>query len=201
MSLPPTPHEPPAPSESSWTSSVNRAVVAQFAPPGKYERSRGFYSTFPGVSLPNAFAVQTAETTDVWIGDSGASRHMTNDASQMYDARPRSPDEAEITISDGTRRRVKQIGKINLGFHGRTDEPITLCDVSYVPGSGFNYFSFRKARETHIVILDAVRSHNVGNNLTFPRVKSGSYLLACRLRPGTVGAKRRTALALASQIS
>ena len=91
--------------------------MAQFAPPGKYERLRGF-------SLPNAFAVQTAVTTDVWIGDSGASSHMTNDASQMYGVRPPCPDEAHITISDGTRRRVMQIGNIDV-FHGRTDEPIT----------------------------------------------------------------------------
>ena len=123
--------------------------------------------------MPNDFAVQTVETTDVWIGDSGASSHMTNDASQMYDIRPPCPDEALITISDGTRRRVMQIGNIDVVFHGRTDEPITLCDVSYVPGLGFNLFSFHKAQGTHIVILDAVGSHIVGKNLTFPRVKSG----------------------------
>jgi len=76
-----------------------------------------------------------------------------------------------------------------------------LCDVSYVPGLGFNLFSFHKAQETHIIILDAVGSHIVGKNLTFPRVKSGSYLRASRLMPGTVGTKRRTTLALASQIS
>ena len=171
--------------------------MVQFAPLGKYERPRGVYCTFSGISLPNAFVVQTAEKTDVWIGDSGTSSHMTNDATKMYDVRPPCPDEAKITISDGTRRRVKQIGNIDVVFHGRTDEPITLCDVSLCTW----FSSFQKAQKTHIVILDAVRSHNVGNNLTFPRVKSGSYLLACRLRPGTVGAKRRTALALASQIS
>ena len=80
---------------------------------------------------------------------SGASSHMTNDATKMYSVRSVSPDEAQITISDGTRRKVTQIGNIVV-FHGRTDEPITLCGVSYVPGLGFNPFSFHKAQETHI---------------------------------------------------
>ena len=65
-----------------------------------------------------------------------------------------------------------------------------MCDASYVPGLGFNLFSFHKAQETHISFLDAVGSHIVGTNLTFPRVKSGSYLRASRLMPGTVGAKK-----------
>ena len=41
----------------------------------------------------------------------------------------------------------------------------------------------------------------VGKNLTFPGEKSGSYLRASLLAPGTVGAKPRTNQALASQIS
>ena len=41
----------------------------------------------------------------------------------------------------------------------------------------------------------------MGKNLTFPCEKSGSYLRATRLVPGTVGAKPRTNRALASQIS
>ena len=41
----------------------------------------------------------------------------------------------------------------------------------------------------------------MGENLTFPCEKSGSYLRATRLAPGTVGAKPRTNQALTSQIS
>ena len=40
----------------------------------------------------------------------------------------------------------------------------------------------------------------MGENLTFPCEKSGSYLRASRLTPGTVGAKARMNRALASQI-
>ena len=86
-------------------------------------------------------------------------------------------------------------------FHGRIDEPITLCDVSYVPDLKFNLFSFHKAQQTHVIILDAEGTHIMGENLTFPCEKSGSYLRATRLAPGTVGAKPRTNQALASQMS
>ena len=75
-------------------------------------------------------------------------------------------------------------------FHGRSDEPITLCDVSYVP-----------AQQTHVIILDAAGAHIVGENLTFPCEKSESYLRASRRTFGPVEAKPRTNRALASQIS
>ena len=74
-----------------------------------YEKSRCVSSTFADVSLPKAFVVHKAEKTDVGVGDSGASSHMTNDATKVYDVRPPSPDKADITISDGTRRKAKQI--------------------------------------------------------------------------------------------
>ena len=76
-----------------------------------------------------------------------------------------------------------------------------LCDASYVPGLRFNFFSFHKAQQTPVTILDAVRAHIVGKNLTFSCEKSISYLRASRRTPGTVGAKARTNQALASQIS
>lgn len=62
-------------------------------------------------------------------------------------------------------------------------------------------FLLIRFQETHIGILDANRSHIVGKDLRFTRVKSGPYLRASRLTPGTVGAKRWTRFALASQIS
>ena len=57
------------------------------------------------------------------------------------------------------------------------------------------------AQRTHVIILDAAGAHIVRKKLTFPCDKSGSYLRASRLAPGTVGAKTRTNRALASQIS
>ena len=82
---------------------------------------------------------------------------------------------------------MKYVGNIDVVFHGRSDEPITLYDVSYVPGLRFIYFSFHKAHQTHVIILDVIESHIMGVNLTFPCEKNGSYLRANWRTPGTVG--------------
>ena len=92
-------------------------------------------------------------------------------------------------------------GNIDVVFHGKSEEQITLCDVSYVPDLKFNIFSFHKAQQTHVIILDAAGAHIVGKNITFPCEKRGSYVRASRLAPGTVGAKPGTNRVLASQIS
>ena len=86
-------------------------------------------------------------------------------------------------------------------FHGRSEEQITLVDVSYVPDLNFNIFSFHKAHQTHVIILDAAGAQIMVKNLTFPCEKSGSYLRVTRLVPSTVEAKPRTNRPLASQIS
>ena len=89
---------------------------------------------------------------------------MTNDASK----RPPLSDQREVITSDGTRLRVEFVGNIYVVFHGRSDEPITLCDVSYVPDLRFDLLSFHKAQQTHVIILDAVGAHIVGKALLSP---------------------------------
>ena len=153
--------------------------------------------------LPNrAFAAQPQNSrSDVWIGDSGTSCHMTNDASKMYCVRPRPLDQRGVITSDGIRVRVEYIDHIDVLFHGRSEEQITLIDVSNVPDLKFNFYMFHKVQQTHVIILDAAGAHIREKNLTFPFEKSGSCLRSTRLVPGTVGAKPRTNRALASQIS
>ena len=109
----PAPHGPRVRSDSSWSSSTDQAVITQFSLPGESEsfsviRSNSFTRIFPvsvprpGTSispstgnttfstnyLPRAFAVQSMDnSSDVWIDYKGASCHMTNDASRMYNVR------------------------------------------------------------------------------------------------------------------
>ena len=104
-----------------------------------------------------------------------------NDATKIYCLRLPPSDQREVTTSDGTRLRVEDVGNIDVVFHRRSNEPITLCDVWYVPGLIFNLFPFHKAQHTHAIILDAVGAHIEGENLTFPWEKSGSYLRARRV--------------------
>ena len=150
----------------------------------------------------SAFAAQPQNSRgDFWIGDSGASCHMTNNTSKMYCVRPTLPGQKEVITSDGTKLREECVGNIDVVFHGRREEQITLCDVSYIPYLKFNLFSFHKVQQTHVITLDAAGAHIMGKNLTFPCEKIGLYLRATRFAPGTVGARPRTNRALASQIS
>ena len=57
---------------------------------------------------------------------------------------------------------------LNIVFHGRSDEQIRLIDVSYVPDLKFNIFSFHKAQQTHVIILDAAGAHIMGKKPHFP---------------------------------
>ncbi|CAM9332308.1 unnamed protein product [Ascophyllum nodosum] len=74
-------------------------------------------------------------------------------------------------------------------FHGKNDQRITLIDVAYVPGLGFNLYSLHAVQRTHLIVSDASGTHIIGANLTFTRSSSGSYLRATRLPAGT--ARRR----------
>ena len=113
MPTPPAPHGPPAPPESSWSFSTDRAVMTQFCPPGESVDLSGIVSSSSaGIILTSEFAAQSQNCrSDVWIGGSGASCHMTNDASKMYCVRPPLPDQREVITSDGTRLRVDYVGK------------------------------------------------------------------------------------------
>ena len=74
----------------------------------------------------SAFAAQAHNSSsDFCIGDRGASCHMKNDASNMYCVGPPS-DQKEVITSDGPRLKVEWVGNIDVSFHGRSDEPITL---------------------------------------------------------------------------
>ena len=76
-------------------------------------------------------------------------------------------------------------------FHVKTDQMITLIDVAYVPGLGFNLYSLHAVQTTHLIVSDASGTHIIRGNLTFLCSSSGSYLRATRLPAGTVGARKR----------
>ena len=192
---PPDPHGPPVLSVSSWSSFREQATLAQFAPPGKsHVPSESVVGdiTVPGSYLHSAFVVQSGSNeNDVWIADSGASCHMTHDGTRMYNATPPPPGRETITIGDRRRIKVEYVGNMDVIFHGKSDQKITLINVAYVPDLGFNLYSLHAVQRTHLIVSDASGTHILGANLTFPRSSSGSYSRATRLPAGTVGARRR----------
>ena len=109
----------------------------------------------------------------------------------MYNASPPPPGRETITIGDRRRIKVEYIGNMDVIFHGKIDQRITLIDVAHVPDLGFDLYSLHAVQRTHLIVLDASGTHIIGANLTFPRSSSGSYLRASRLPAGTVGARRR----------
>ena len=66
-------------------------------------------------------------------------------------------------------------------FHGKSDQRITLIGVAYVPDLGFHLYSLHAVQRTHLIVSDASGTHIIGANLTFPRCGSGSYSRATRL--------------------
>ena len=148
--------------------------------------------TVPGSYLHSAFVVQSGSNeNDVWIADSGASRHMTHDGTRIYNARPPPPGRETITIGDRRRIKVEYVGNMDVIFHGKSDQRITLINVAYVPDLGFNLYWLHAVQRTHLIVSGASGTHIIGANLTFPRSSSGLYLRATRLPAGTVGARRR----------
>ena len=109
----------------------------------------------------------------------------------MYNARPPPPGRETTTIGDRRRISVEYVGNMDVIFHGKSDQRITLIDVAYVPDLGFNLYSLHAVQRTHLIVSDASGTHIIGANLTFPRSSSGSYLHATRLHASTVGARRR----------
>ena len=148
--------------------------------------------TVPGSYLHSAFVVQSGSNEDdVWIADSGASCHMTHDRTRMYNVRPPPPGLETITIGDRRRIKGECIGNMDVIFHGKNDQRITLIDVAYVSDLGFNLYSLHAVQRIHLIVSDASGTNIIGKNLMFPRSSSGSYLRATWLPAGTVGARRR----------
>ena len=140
-----------------------------------------------GSYLPSAFVGQPVgvdQVNDVWIGDSGATTHMTRNAGMMYDTRPLSLHRPRIILGDGSIRKVQFVGKLDLVFHSRTDHLVTLHDVSFVPDLGFNLFSFHVVQEKYETILNKTGAHLLNGRLVFPRRSNGSSLRATRVTPG-----------------
>ena len=85
-------------------------------------------------------------TANTWVADSGASCHMTNDDSDMFDV---SAIDEHITIGDGKRLKATRKGKIRRMVRQKdgTTLKVTL-EVKYVPDLWTNLFSLTKAMAT-----------------------------------------------------
>ncbi|MFM8622588.1 MAG: hypothetical protein ACKOB3_04330, partial [Holophagaceae bacterium] len=95
-----------------------------------------------------------------WIADSGASSHMCNDLSVMYDMKPT---DQTISIGDGRKMSVTKIGKIKGQVRKDNGElqQITLTNVSYVPDLLVNLFSLTVAMEKDCTIVGSKKGMEI----------------------------------------
>ena len=98
---------------------------------------------------------------------------MTRNADLMYDTRPPPSLRSRILLGDGSIKKAQLIGKVDLVLHSRTDYPVTLYDVSFVPDLGTNLFSFHVVQKKHEIILNKTGAHLLGGRLVFPRRCNG----------------------------
>jgi len=83
-------------------------------------------------------------TEDIWIGDSGASCHMTNDDTGMFDC---TKIDEDITIGNGKPMKATKLGKIQAEIiqqDGSTRQ-VTLTNVKYIPELWCKLFSITAA--------------------------------------------------------
>ena len=173
---PPSPPAPPSDSDWSFSSGPSQALQAQIVPPGEFPSSdltdrRTNGDSVGGNYLPSAFVGQPVgvdQVNDVWIGDSGATTHMTRNADMTYDTSSPSPYRSRIILGDGSIRKVQFVEKLDLVFHSRTNHPVTLHGVSFVPDIGFNLFSFHVVQDKHEIILIKTGAHLLNGRLVFP---------------------------------
>ena len=98
------------------------------------------------LAFPMVKSQNTTKNQDVhlWVGDSGASCHMTNSLSGMYNIKDK---EFSVTIGDGQTVQATKTGKWK-GYTNQKDESsnmIILNFVAYIPSIFMNLFSITQA--------------------------------------------------------
>jgi hypothetical protein len=84
---------------------------------------------------------------NIWIGDSGASCHVTQSDVRMFDS---VTSNKHIIVGGGTKLPVLKTGKVKVAFEGRDGmyQNVVLQEVNYVPDMGMNLFSFNRALDS-----------------------------------------------------
>jgi len=124
---------------------------------------------------------------DVWIGDTGATQHMTYMAEGMYDLVAVN---REIKIGDGKKLHSVHEGKLKVTvvqLNGKTVD-LTLSKVQFVPGLCCNLFSMTQAMQQGFHLSstanNCLKIKKAGTTLTFDRKIStlNGFILGVELK-------------------
>ena len=110
-------------------------------------QSGNYGAAFPGGFHPSNGASSSSSTpqntqahSEVWVGDSGATHHMTSDLRNLAIAQPYTADN-KITIGNGTGLHIAHTGQ---GYIKPVDHILKLNTVLHVPNLAMNLLSFTK---------------------------------------------------------
>ena len=150
-------------------------------PKARADRARGANQAAGDNGRAIAMAAVKHVEAGGWVLDSGASHHITNDASTMSDMRPLD-DDIHITFANGERAEARGIGSVQLGgLTGAAFDYITLKDVLYVPEASVNLVSVPLAVRRGIVFDFAEEGCRVSKDnqlVTVAPPSGGVYVIA-----------------------
>ncbi|CAB1111182.1 unnamed protein product [Ectocarpus sp. CCAP 1310/34] len=112
------------------------------------------------VGVPECDASVPAPPSVPGKADSGANAMITNKVDAMYNVRHLGPDERFVQIGDSAPIKIAAVGSLDLGFHQigadgkQEDLDVTVPEVLFVPGCGFNLFSVWKVFHKHKVRIN-----------------------------------------------
>ena len=127
---------------------------------------------FAGNTYCNAVTGETNMTKkDSWLGDSGATTHITNDLAGMRNKRAC---EVNVTVSTGEVTTAKTVGDIVLKT--QSGEKVKLLDVLYVPTLKRNLLSTNRFTEKGAVLMadnEKMQIRKDKFSITLPMRKEG----------------------------
>jgi hypothetical protein len=133
-----------------------------------------------------------AETDEIhpnlWIGDMGATSHMTCCKTGLFNVKPCNH---SVLVGDGRSLKVVKVGKLKLVFEGKGQETteVILEDVKFMPKLKVNLFNFtmamKKGAKIYTEGTSMIREEGkyvvFGNNISM----GSSFLVAARVKlPG-----------------
>ena len=122
--------------------------------------------------------------SELCVSDNGATNHITNDPTNVYDGEEIPPGKEKVLIDDGKEMRAMGVGSLNLTMHTSTDFNVKLTLVYVTEEIGFNLFSLHDVQARQIITLDKEGVHLFDERLTSPVTVPGrAYMRLAWIRP------------------
>ena len=146
------------------------AFSAVTVPPQSWSRSK---------QVTNASQPRAVQSRQLWVVDSGATRHISPDVNCFHNLQPAV---VEVSYGNGSVGRAEAVGDMILsgvsGMHGST---LTIKDVLYVPDATDNLLSIKKITEAGFSVsmdLEKCVIRGAGREITAKSYSNGLYVLS-----------------------